>query len=445
MDNMLFSGPQGVGPLNLTVVDWQMIRVGPLLMDVAYFLGGSLKIEDRRQWTDSLLQIYCNGLAEVAGETVLSLEDAKRDLKLLAFGNHIMAIASSMLVVHTKRGDDMFMTMLARACEQVKDLRSMGLLPRPKASNTPLRPNPEDEQTHLPGPERDWNESWYFDFVDEARGLAGWVRLGVTPNKRGNWYLMALTRGGQPTVIVSDFRAPAPDASLRLKTDNIEATHEVQEPLRKFRITLKASGQAYEKAADSLQMKQGLPTEVELDLLYETDGIPYKYRLTTRYEMPCKVTGTVKVDDRSPLGITAVPGQRDHSYGVRDWWGMDWVWSAIHLEGGQRLHATELRLFHAPSMSMGYVQQHDSVWEIATVLSQEKLDDDGLVDESNMTISAHDFKEDISIHVSPMDHTPLKFLSEDGRSSSFDRAWVKVRLADGRNGVGWFEWNRNER
>lgn len=445
MDNMLFSDPGGDGALNLTVVDWQLIAVGPLLIDVAYFLGSSLKIEDRRQWTDELLKIYCDGMAEVAGETVLSLEDAKRDLRLQAFGNLIMTIASSMLVVQTERGDNMFMTMLARGCEQVKDLRSMDLLPEPTIITTPLQPNPEDEQTHLAGPERDWNESWYFDFVDEAQGLAGWVRLGLTPNQGGNWYLMALTRAGQPTIIVSDFGAPAPDASLRLKTDDIDATHQVEEPLRKFRITLEATGQAFERAADSLQRKQGVPTRVELDLLYETDGVPYRYRLATRYEIPCKITGTVKVDKNSLFQVNEVPGQRDHSYGVRDWWAMDWVWSAIHLEDGQHLHATELRLFQSPSMSMGYVQENGSSREITTVLSEEKLDDDGLAAESKMTISAHEIKEDMAITVSPMGHTPVKLLSEDGRSSSFDRAWVKVRLADGRTGVGWFEWNRNER
>lgn len=31
----------------------------------------------------------------------------------------------------------------------------------------------------------------------------------------------------------------------------------------------------------------------------------------------------------------------------------------------------------------------------------------------------------------------------DGRVSQFPRAWVTVRTADGRTGIGWLEWNRN--
>ena len=36
-----------------------------------------------------------------------------------------------------------------------------------------------------------------------------------------------------------------------------------------------------------------------MDLVWATDGTPYKYRLTTRYEIPCTVSGTVTVDDTS--------------------------------------------------------------------------------------------------------------------------------------------------
>ena len=34
--------------------------------------------------------------------------------------------------------------------------------------------------------------------------------------------------------------------------------------------------------------------------------------------------------------------------------------------------------------------------------------------------------------------------SPDGRVSHFPRAWATVTTADGRTGVGWVEWNRNQ-
>jgi hypothetical protein len=34
--------------------------------------------------------------------------------------------------------------------------------------------------------------------------------------------------------------------------------------------------------------------------------------------------------------------------------------------------------------------------------------------------------------------------SPDGRVSHFPRAWASVVTDDGRTGIGWVEWNRNQ-
>ncbi len=54
--------------------------------------------------------------------------------------------------------------------------------------------------------------------------------------------------------------------------------------------------------------------------------------------------------------IDAVPGQRDHSWGVRDWWSMDWVWSALHLDDGTHLHGVDIRIPGVPPVGIGYLQ-----------------------------------------------------------------------------------------
>jgi hypothetical protein len=41
-------------------------------------------------------------------------------------------------------------------------------------------------------------------------------------------------------------------------------------------------------------------------------------------------------------------------------------------------------------------------------------------------------------------HAPVLLTSQDGRLSHFPRAWATVTTADGRAGVGWLEWNRNQ-
>ena len=41
-------------------------------------------------------------------------------------------------------------------------------------------------------------------------------------------------------------------------------------------------------------------------------------------------------------------------------------------------------------------------------------------------------------------HAPLRLVAADGRISQFPRGWATVTTADGRRGVGWLEWNRNQ-
>ena len=48
-------------------------------------------------------------------------------------------------------------------------------------------------------------------------------------------------------------------------------------------------------------------------------------------------------------------GQRDHSWGVRDWWNLGWVWTAGGLDDGTRFHGSDIRI-PGVDVGFGYVQ-----------------------------------------------------------------------------------------
>ena len=56
-------------------------------------------------------------------------EQCWRDYRRFSFGTLVMAIASSMLVARTERGDRMFLCSVERACAQIDDLDAVALLP----------------------------------------------------------------------------------------------------------------------------------------------------------------------------------------------------------------------------------------------------------------------------------------------------------------------------
>ncbi len=435
LDNMLFGEPGADRPL--TVVDWQTVTWGPALTDVAYFLGCALDDEHRRAQYDALLGAYHDALGADAPITLCDVRDGVRHA---SFFGVMMAIVSSMLVEQTPRGDQMFMVMLRRHCAHVLDTDALGVLPGPVALE-PLTPAAGDEGPHEPGGEPLWNESWYFDFADRRQGVGGWIRLGLYPNQSVAWINALVCGPEMATIAINDFAAALPDDPAAVHADGVEVTLSADEPLQTYSVRVAGHGQAYDDPAALLRGETGKPVELTMELSWTTAGDPYQYRITSRYEIPCTVSGTV-AGDGSALTVSAAAGQRDHSWGVRDWWGMDWVWSALHLDDGTHLHGVDLRIPGAPPMGIGYLQQPGRpLAELQAVRARETFGDNGL---PQTTTISYGGEAGVVAGIDIRGHAPVLLRSSDGRISHFPRAWATVTTDDGRTGVGWVEWNRNQ-
>src|SRR5262249_2972581 len=138
---------------------------------------------------------------------------------------------------------------------------------------------------------------------------------------------------------------------------------------------VRGTAQAYGDQSAPLRGEAGEPVELALDLVWETDGIPYAWRASTRYEIPCRVSGAVILDGES-IELRG-PGPRDHSWGSRDWWAVDWMWSALHLDDGSHTHAVGLP--EMPGFGVGYVQRGEELLEIETVTEEHELGPGGLI------------------------------------------------------------------
>lgn len=125
VDNLLFGGGR------VAVVDWQTVVHGPGLADLAYFLGASLPVEDRRANERDLVAGYHARLT--AAGVGLSPDDCWAGYRRYAFAGLIMAIVASVLVERTERGDRMFITMANRHGRHALDLDAAALLAGPGA------------------------------------------------------------------------------------------------------------------------------------------------------------------------------------------------------------------------------------------------------------------------------------------------------------------------
>ena len=250
------------------------------------------------------------------------------------------------------------------------------------------------------------------------------------------WYHAFLVGAGRPTVAVIDQDVPIPANTLEIRTHGLWADHICETALDHWTVVNEAHAVAVDDPAELYGRAHGTQTPIAIDLEWETDGEPYPYSGVTRYEIPCTVHGEILVGDETI--DFAGHGQRDHSWGVRDWWQFGWCWTAGRLGDGTRFHGSR-----HPHPEPGHrVRLHPAARWPRLRRRRHRRRRGGLGDHGFPTaghVDIDDLGLDIE-HRSRSGRSPL--VGPEGRVSRFPRALCRFTAADGRSGHGWTEWNQ---
>jgi hypothetical protein len=95
----------------------------------------------------------------------------------------------------------------------------------------------------------------------------------------------------------------------------------------------------------------------------------------------------------------------------------------------------------------GYIQKPGQVYPATALTVTEDLGDHGFPSRARIDIAADPGpgpELDLGIEVTPVSFGPVLLRNDDGRTSRFPRALVRCRADDGREGMGWIEWNQPE-
>ena len=293
-----------------------------------------------------------------------------------------------------------------------------------------------DEELHPPGPERLWNESYYFDFVAPDGSIGGYIRLGLYPNWNRAWYWACLVRPGRPAVLVADNAAPLPaQGSTTVRTSAIAAAQQITQPLRTAKVTLDATAVVLPEPAAAYGDLAGTATvRLAMDLDWVTNGGVYPYKDLPRYEIPCHVTGTIRVGE-TEVALSGW-GERDHSWGERDWWQVSWLWSSGHLADGTAFHGMQANIGFAIGWPSFTVPPGGEVSHLTGFSAQTDFGPDDFPRQSRLRIPG------APMRAVPLAFAPVAMTSPDGRVSHFPRALCQFIADDGRSGYGWTEWNQ---
>ena len=117
------------GDDDVVVIDWQGLGRGPGAYDLAYELGGSMTVDDRRANEERIVRAYFDRLV-AGGVTGYSFDDLWRDYRL----SHLVNTSTPVLVGATmdlanERGVELIATLGNRHFAAAVDLDAVALIP----------------------------------------------------------------------------------------------------------------------------------------------------------------------------------------------------------------------------------------------------------------------------------------------------------------------------
>ncbi|KAK3704341.1 hypothetical protein LTR37_013894 [Vermiconidia calcicola] len=418
-------------------VDWGGSNWCSPLRDASYFLGNGLKIEDRRKWEKQLLREYLDELNRLS-KVKITWEQAWEEYCRQAIYGLAQHIPAAGILPDTERGKVMFRTLVSRQAQHAIDLNAMDLV---KPAHISYSPNIAEEAEHVPPADLTlWNESWYFDAVTPDGSLGMYARLGRLPNQNRCNFVGGIFRRHEPPIRFIDMNAPLPPSDPLIQTfstDRFSVECRCLDPLTTFTVKVQGTATAFTDSSAPLRGEDGRHVaDVAMDLVFQTRQQPYKKRAQTRYETPCSVDGTIQIGDEK-LELRAVPGERNHSWGVRNWWEKDWVWSGLHFEDGVDVFTIALGKGTASSGGAGFVQKEGKLSEISHVVNDFEWEANGLPGKLQLRIAPGD----LVIQCEPIAASGLRLLDPAGREAHLPRVMCSAVKSDGVRGVGWLDFN----
>ena len=196
--------------------------------------------------------------------------------------------------------------------------------------------------------------------------LGGWLRLGLYPNREVAWWTAWIVRASSSRLtrhLLGRLPGAVPPGVTLVSESPVDGRSggrieiELRRDLEEFRLAAHVPATAIDDPADVYAKGEhdaGPPVDLDLDLTWTTDGSPYHYELTTRYEIPCLVTG-IRHDRRRDTHAWKDRASATTRWGVRDWWAFGWCWCSMRLDDGTRVHLADIRMPGMP-VFFGYIQ-----------------------------------------------------------------------------------------
>ncbi|MFW9831379.1 MAG: hypothetical protein ACFFD8_06355 [Candidatus Thorarchaeota archaeon] len=172
-----------------------------------------------------------------------------------------------------------------------------------------------DDYLHQVTNHSNWRESWYFNWVDSKANICGFSTIGLLPNQSKREFVFALFIDGNPEFYFSEPTEPVPNDVFKALDDGT-LTYKLVKPFADWHINYRSP-----RLVAEVQWKSRFPA---CDF-----GSGSRTSWVRHLEQSGNVTGHIQRLDEPPQYFQGY-GQRDKSWGVRNW-HID-AWFALHAQ-----------------------------------------------------------------------------------------------------------------
>jgi hypothetical protein len=234
---------------------------------------------------------------------------------------------------------------------------------RKSATMPSYEAKPTDEYPHTPSRLPDWKESYWFGFYDPPSKLCALIYMSANPNVPKRDFLVALLAKGEADIYLNTLPL---GGKLTQLSDNW-LTYTLIKPNEQWHIRFDDRRRYLD-----LDYTKRFPTvRYDPKQAYVKGVVEMEH-----YEQACFVKGTARLLDGTRYEIDCL-GHRDHSWGIRDYGGIDeWYWveaqfpqcavNLIRLKVGSKLE------------NAGYVSTREATLRVTEMDVETRLEKDGV-------------------------------------------------------------------
>ncbi|MDW5562922.1 MAG: hypothetical protein SA339_06810 [Methanomassiliicoccus sp.] len=295
------------------------------------------------------------------------------------------------------------------------------------------------DMIHPAGMEKEWSESFYFNVYDKANDVCVFMRIGLKPNmdERSAFCFIMMPDG--PVVGIKD------QETYGRGTLDAKGLHfEVVEPEKRWKMT-------YGGHMACMTDKGPVPVPVSFNLAFEARNEVFDYRecvdaagerisgqvASEHLEQFGRITGSLMVGEEQ-LDLSGL-GERDHSWGVRDWNAPKmWIWLTAQFSDHVALNVTKLFVDQG-EVSAGYFHLNGKNLPLVKAEVRTVLDPDGTPRSLAMSlVDKFGAKHKVTAEVLRL--VAMPFPSRDGKSVSVMHETLAEYTFNGQKGYGIAEY-----